>query len=368
YCHAESWTKIQKSEILPTAYICWALGDIGDRGTEVSKALSYLKKNLKAAKDPYILALVANAFVAVEPKGGTTTEVLKKLISMAKEKDDAIYWESDIPSVTFSRGNGANIEATGLAAYALIKSGKYSDVVSKVLTHLIRSKDARGMWYTTQGTVIALRSLVEALGGVAEDIDAQVAVMMNGKKIKDLRIDKDNADLMHQIDLTDYLSKDNTVEISVKGEGNFMYEITSAYYVPWKVLPRPAMPSFAIDVDYDRTKLSINDIVSVDVSIKLNRPGTAQMVMVDLGIPPGFEVQTPTLDELVGKKIQKYTITPRQLIIYLDEVSSKKPVQLSYSIKAKYPIKAKVRSSRVYEYYNTSDEGVEQPIEMKVSL
>lgn len=368
YCHAESWTTIQKSEILPTAYICWALGDIGDRGTEVSKALSYLKKNLKAAKDPYMLALVANAFVVVEPKGATTTEVLKKLISMAKEKDDAIYWESDIPSITFSRGNGANIEATGLAAYALIKSGKYSDVVSKVLTHLIRSKDARGMWYTTQGTVIALRSLVAALGGVAEDIDAQVAVMMNGKKIKDLRIDKDNADLMHQIDLTDYLSKNNTVEISVKGEGNFMYEITSAYYVSWKALPRPAMPSFAIDVDYDRTKLSINDIVSVDVSIRLNRQGTAQMVMVDLGIPPGFEVQTPTLDELVGKKIQKYTITPRQLIIYLDEVNSKKPVQLSYSIKAKYPIKAKVRSSRVYEYYNTSDEGVEQPIEMKVTL
>ncbi len=368
YCHAESWTTIQKSEILPTAYICWALGDIGDRGTEVSKALSYLKKNLKAAKDPYMLALVANAFVVVEPKGATTTEVLKKLISMAKEKDDAIYWESDIPSVTFSRGNGANIEATGLAAYALIKSGKYSDVVSKVLTHLIRSKDARGMWYTTQGTVIALRSLVAALGGVAEDIDAQVAVMMNGKKIKDLRIDKDNADLMHQIDLTDYLSKNNTVEISVKGEGNFMYEITSAYYVPWKALPRPAKPPFNIDVDYDRTKLSINDIVSVDVSIRLNRQGTAQMVMVDLGIPPGFEVQTPTLDELVGKKIQKYTITPRQLIIYLDEVNSKKPVQLSYSIKAKYPIKAKVRSSRVYEYYNTSDEGVEQPIEMKVTL
>lgn len=368
YCHAESWGNIQKNEILPTAYICWALGDIGDRGSEVSKGLSFLKKNLKAAKDPYILALIANAFVAVEPKSETTMEVLKKLVGMAKEKDDAIYWESNIPSITFSRGNGADIEATGLAAYALIKSGKYSDVVTKVLTYLIRSKDASGLWYTTQGTVIALRSLVSALGGVAEDIDAQVAVIMNGKEIQDLKINKDNADLMHQIDLTDYLGKSNTVEISAKGEGNFLYEITRAYYIPWKDLPRPIKPPFTIDVDYDRTKLSINDIVNVDVSIRLNRPGTAQMVMIDLGIPPGFEVQTPTLDELVDKKIQKYTITPRQLIIYLDEVSSKKTVQLSYSIKAKYPIKAKIRSSRVYEYYNTSDEGVEKPIEMKVSL
>lgn len=368
YLHAESWTNIQKSEILPTAYIVWALGETGERGGAVSRGLSFLKKNLKAANDPYMLALVANAFIAVEPKGATTMEVLKKLVAIAKKDKDAVYWESGIPSVTFSRGKGADVEATGLATYALIKSGKYSDVVTKALTWLIRNKGSGGLWHTTQGTVIALRSLVAALGGTAEDIDAEVIVNMNGEKVQVLKISDDNADLMHQIELTDYIGKTNTIELEVKGEGNFMYEITTVYYIPWKDLPRPVKPPFIIDVEYDRTKLSINDLVNVDVMIKLTRSGTAQMVMVDLGIPPGFEVQTPTLDELVGKKIQKYSITPRQLIIYLDEVNSAKPVRLSYSIKAKYPIKAKIRSSRVYEYYNTSDEGVEHPIEMKVTL
>lgn len=368
YLHAESWGKVQKNELMPTAYIVWALGEAGERGTVVQKGLEYLKNNLKAADDPYVLALIANAFVAVEPKAATTMEVLKKLVAKAQEEDDAMFWTSDIPSITFSRGKGADIEATGLAAYALVRSGKFSDVVTKTLTFLIRSKDPSGLWYTTQGTVIALRSLVAALGGSAEDVDAQVIVKMNGKAIKELKIDNDNADLMHQIDLTGQIGKQNTVEVSVKGEGNFLYEITRAYYIPWKDLPRPDRPPFTIDVEYDRTELVINDVVDVDVSIKLNKSGTAQMVMVDLGIPPGFTVQTPTLDELVGKKIQKYTITPRQLIIYLDEVSSKKPVEFSYQIKAKYPIRAQVRSSRVYEYYNTGDEGVEQPIELKVTL
>jgi uncharacterized protein YfaS (alpha-2-macroglobulin family) len=368
YLHAESWSRIQKSDILPTAYICWALGEIGERGESVQKALSYLRHNLDAVDDSYIAALVANAFVVIEPKSETTMKVLKKLIGMAKTKDDVIYWQSGVPSITFSRGTGADIEATGLAAFALIKSGKHGDVVNKALTYLIRSKDSRGTWHTTQGTIIVLRSLVASLGGVAEDIDARIAVAMNGERVKDIRIDKDNADVVQQFDLTKHLDSSNTIEISVQGEGNFMYEITRAYYIPWKDLPRPVQPPFVIDVDYDRTQLSVNDIVTVDVSIQLKRPGTAQMVMVDLGIPPGFEVQTPTLDELVDKKIQKYSITPRQLIIYLDEVTSLKPVELSYSLKAKYPIRAKVRSSRVYEYYNTSDEGVEQPIEMKVSL
>lgn len=368
YLHAESWSRIQKSDILPTAYICWALGEIGERGESVQKALAYLRRNLDAVDDSYVAALVANAFVAIEPKSETTMEVLKRLMSMAKTEDDVMYWESGVPSITFSRGIGADIEATGLATYALIKSGKYGDAVNKALTYLIRTKDARGTWYTTQGTIIVLRSLVASLGGVAEDIDARIIVAMNGERVNDIRIRKDNADVVQQLDLTEHLDSTNTIEITVQGEGNFMYEITRAYYIPWKDLPRPAQPPFVIDVDYDRTQLSVNDIVNVDVSIQLKRPGTAQMVMVDLGIPPGFEVQTPTLDELVDKKIQKYSITPRQLIIYLDEVSSLKPVELSYSLKAKYPIRAKVRSSRVYEYYNTSDEGVEQPIEMKVSL
>ncbi|OGC43585.1 hypothetical protein A2Y85_05590 [candidate division WOR-3 bacterium RBG_13_43_14] len=368
YLHQESWGRIQNNQLMPTAYICWALGETGDRSQAVTKGIDYLFKNLKAANDPYILALVANAFVAVEPKGAQTMEVLKKLVDMAKIDKDVMYWESDIPSITFSRGKGADIEATGLAVYALIKAGKYPDVVSKVLTYLIQSKDPSGLWYTTQGTVIALRSMVAALGGTVEDVEGQVIVIFNGKTVEDIKIDKSNADLMHQIDLTPYLGKDNVVEITLKGEGNFLYELTRSYYIPWKDLPRPEKPPFTIDVNYDRKQLVVNDIVNVDVSIRLNRAGTAQMVMIDLGIPPGFEVQTPTLDEYVGKKIQKYSMTTRQLIIYLDEVSSQKPVELSYSLKAKYPIKAQVRSSRVYEYYNTDDEGIEEPFEMKVSL
>ncbi|KPK64239.1 hypothetical protein AMJ83_03150 [candidate division WOR_3 bacterium SM23_42] len=368
YLHAEAWSRIQKNEILPTAYICWALGEIGDRGPAIDKGLDFLKKNLKAANDPYILALVANAFVAVDPKSPTTLEILKKLVGMAKKEKDAVYWQSDIPSITFTRGQGADIEATGLALYALIKSGKYSDVVTDALTYLIRTKDKNGVWYTTQGTIIALRSLVAVLVSISEDIDAQLTVIINGQEVAELNVDKSNADLMHQIDLSKHIKTQNTVEIEVKGEGNFLYEIVSKYYLPWEIIPRAHKAPFTISVDYDRTSLTLNDIVDVDVRVDLERPGRAQMVMVDLGIPPGFEVLTPTLDELVGKTIQKYSLTPRQIIIYLDEVSFGKSVNLSYQLQAKFPIRAKVRASRVYEYYNTTDEAIEQPFEMRVTM
>jgi hypothetical protein len=286
YLHAESWTRIQNNEILPTAYICWGLGEIGDRGNAVQSGLNYLRKNLKAVDDPYMLALVANAFVAIEPNSATTAEVLKKLVSTAVKEKDVVYWESNMSSITFTRGKGADIEATGLAVYALIKAGKYGDIVTDALTYLIRSKDQCGMWYTTQGTVIALRSLVAALGGISEDIEAKVMVMVNGNKAADLDIDQNNADLMHQIDLSQYVKKQNTIEIRLAGEGNFLYEVVSKYYLPWEIVPRPQKSPFDISVDYDRTKLAVNDIVDVDVKIELVRPGRAEMVIVDLFITP----------------------------------------------------------------------------------
>lgn len=368
YLHAEAWGRIQNSEIMPTAYIVWALAEIGHKDGAAQKGLDYLKNNWAKVNDTYILALIANAFIAMEPKSETTIGILRKLIDMAKEEDGAIYWASNLPSITFTRGKGADIEASGLATYALVKSGKFSDATTKALTYLIRSKDASGMWYTTQGTIIALRALVAALGGSAEDINATVLVMHNGKKVTEIKIDKNNADIMHQIELNENLKNENTIEIQLKGEGNFLYEITSSYYIPWKDLPKPPIPLFAIDLNYDRKTLSVNNLVKVDVAIKLLKSGTVQMVMIDLGIPPGFEVQTPTLDEYVSKKvIQKYSLTARQIIVYIESIASNKPIEFSYSLKAKYPVRAKVQSSRVYEYYNTDREAIAEPFEIKVT-
>ncbi len=367
YLHAEAWGRIQNNEIMPTAYIVWALAEIGHKEGPAQRGFDYLKGKWEKVQDAYILALVANAFVSMEPKSEITLKVLRKLLELAKEDKGALYWESGLPSITFTRGKSADIEASGLASYALVKSGKFSDAATKALTYLIRSKDAGGTWYTTQGTIIALRSLVAALGGKGEDVNATIVVMHNGQKVGEIKIDKNNADVMQQIELNENLKNDNTVEIQLKGEGNFLYEITSVYYIPWKDLPKPPMPVFAIDLNYDKKSLSINDLVQVDVSIKLLKSGTAQMVMIDLGIPPGFEVQTPTLDEHVGKVIQKYNLTPRQIIIYLESISSDKPIKFSYNLKAKYPVRAKVQSSRVYEYYNTDKEAIAEPFEIKVA-
>ena len=75
-------------------------------------------------------------------------------------------------------------------------------------------------------------------------------------------------------------------------------------------------------------------------------------MLVDLGIPPGFEVQTDDLEVLrAQKRISKYEVTPRQLILYVSSMAARSSLQLSYGMRATLPVRAADGGARVYPYY-----------------
>ncbi len=367
YLHEESWGRIQHNELLPTAYIAYALQHAGFKDPAIGRAVDYIKSNLRSATDPYVLALCANALVLSNREDPATHECFKKLLELKQEDNGAVYWSSKIPTFTDARGKSADIEATALIAYALIKYKKYSDVTTKVLTYIIRGKDPNGAWYSTQGTILALKALLAAMGGVKEEIACSVVVKLNGEKVETIKITSEDYDVVRLIDMKGKVKgKTNTVELLLTGEGGVLYEIATRYYVPWKLVPPPVKPLLGIDLKFDKTTMAKNDLVKCNVRVTNNKPGEAQMVIVDLGIPPGFEVITTDLDELVGKVIQKYSLTPRQIIIYFDKVNSVRPIQFAYQMKAKFPLRAKTFTSRVYEYYNPDTGDMIRPVEMVV--
>jgi hypothetical protein len=97
------------------------------------------------------------------------------------------------------------------------------------------------------------------------------------------------------------------------------------------------------------------------------------MIMVDLGIPPGFEPSGEDFAALVdaargksGGALQKYTITAKQIILYFDGLTPHQSIEFSFGLRAKFPVRAQSFSSRVYEYYNPTVEKRTKPIEMTV--
>jgi hypothetical protein len=152
------------------------------------------------------------------------------------------------------------------------------------------------------------------------------------------------------------------------------YQIIGRYYIPWgrRVDAGPREP-LTIDVSYDRTRLLQDETATAKVRVQNNTAAKAKMIMVDLGIPPGFEPSGEDFAALVdssrdknGGRLEKYTITAKQVILYFDGLNSRQRVEFSFKLRAKFPVRARTFSSRVYEYYNPTVEDKTKPVEMTV--
>ncbi|UCC69432.1 MAG: hypothetical protein JSV79_05840, partial [Armatimonadota bacterium] len=365
---AEGIINRQTDTLRVTAYIAWALAESGYQGPAVQRALTYLESNWHEAEDSYALAVIANALLSAAPDSAGAGWVVDALARLAIVEDDIAYWKPAGPTFTSAQDGAADLETTALATYALVKSGRHVGLTNKAITYLIRSKDSFGTWQTTQATVWALKALLLSLQRAAEDIDATVTVEVNEEKAGSFRITQADYEVVRQVDARELIrAGKNDVRVTLDGKGSALYQIVAKYYMPWEMVKPPAQELLSIDVEYDRTELATNDIVTASVRVVNNDPRDCNMVVIDLGLPPGFEVMAEDLQGLVAEKtIQKYSLAARQIIIYLDRLASRKPLEFSYRLRAKFPVKAATPASRVYRYYNPEIEATAQPVALEV--
>ncbi len=375
YYHAETWSKMQVEDLLPTAYVVWGLTHTGCKDARIEASVSYIRRNWRKAKEPYTLAIVANALVgadAVLHEGeadDTTLQVLEALVGMAKTDAESMWWASEISGVTNSTGKSADLEATGMAVLALMRSGLYSEEVTAVLNYLVSTKDPSGTWYSTNATILALRALTMAQKGATGRTDGEVTITVNGQRVTGFALTPKDADVVRFVDCTKAARVgENQVALSFAGEGSALYQVVGSYYMPWKAIDRPDREPLTIEVEYDKTSLAKDDTVTANVTVRNNTPATTSMVVVDLGIPPGFTVDGGEFAELVGsKKIDRYSLTGRQVIIYLEKMTPNQEIRFSYPLKARFPLKAKTPQSTVYEYYNPDNRAEAEPVDIEVT-
>src|SRR5437879_13329100 len=162
------------------------------------------------------------------------------------------------------------------------------------MTYIAAKKEASGAWGTTQATIMALRALLLASEKGAADVRGTLEVVLNGKTAERLVLTPENNDLLHQFVFKDVEEKGgNTVEIRFAGKGGLAYQVVGQYFLPWD--KKPAEEALSIDVAYDRTRLAQDDIANVTATVRNNLDKSANMVMVDLGIPPGFDLLSEAL-------------------------------------------------------------------------
>ncbi len=354
-----------------TAYIAWALQNSGYQGPEIERARQFISRRMSGTQDPYTLAILANFATDFQQDRAWTHQVVQQLVDTRAEKDDQAWWTSEETAV-YGRGASAAVETTGLVLQALLKSGEAPAVAHKALNYIAARKDAAGTWGTTQATIIALRALLLATEKSSAETRGTVRITLNGKPAARLTLTQENGDLFHQFVLQDIdFSGSNKVGIDFQGEGSPAYQVAGQYFVPWTA--QASDETLSIEVSYDRTRLSQGDLAYATATVKNHLSKTANMVMVDLGIPPGFEVLTEDFDDYRSKsagrkggRLEKFNLTATQATLYFDSIGAGETIALRYRLRAKYPIDTRTFQSRVYEYYDPGVNAVARPVDMEI--
>jgi uncharacterized protein YfaS (alpha-2-macroglobulin family) len=161
---------------------------------------------------------------------------------------------------------------------------------------------------------------------------------------------------MKQVDLSPLLKPGKqTLTLRDKNNSGAGFQVAFRYHRPGS--PPVAEEPLSIEVTYDRQKVAVNQYLTVSATIKNHMQQPAPMVMLDLPVPAGFAVETSDFELLVAdKKIGRFQVTPRQVIVYLRELSAT-PLQLRYRLKATFPALVSVPAARVYEYYDPARQG-----------
>ncbi len=139
-------------------------GDEADRSADhaviaaaVGRALDFLER--RSADDPYTLAHATLAGIAAGRDVGTW---IMRLRSLAREQGATVSWLLESQTPFYGWGAGGRLETTAAAVEALLAADPEDPLARRGLTFLLLSKDADGMWLSTQATARVLRTL--ALG------------------------------------------------------------------------------------------------------------------------------------------------------------------------------------------------------------
>jgi len=344
----------QTSTVRNTAFTAWSLASYGDTGSAVQSALAYVKTNLGTDQDAYTLGLVANAYALAAPNDPELTVVLKALDSSAKSDGKNVYWDTgDTQTQFYSAGSDADVSATALATYALLATHWNAEEANGALAYLASKKDPNGNFGSTQATIWALRAMILAAKNGTDGAVGSLSVSVDGVPNQTLPLTSNQSDVMTRIDLSALATNgSHALKLDFTGTGKVSYNLVSSYNLAWADAPSDAPGPLSINVNYDKTSLFVNDTVNATVRVVNNEAVTQNMVLVTLGIAPGFTVNTDALQQyLTSGAISKFEVTGQQLILYVTAIAPKATLTVSYPLEAAMPVTAVDGGAEARLYY-----------------
>ena len=344
-----------------TAYIGLSLRRSGDPSTAAKRAADYVRAHLDGEKDPYTLALAASLLSGdgkdATAAGAELDAVMTRLWSTHTDDTKGARFDQADKTLTWGSGQSGSVETTAMATSAMLAARAPQERVDGAVKFLLASKDRNGAWMSTQATILSLKALLEWQAHATRPGKGVIHVELDGHEIARTVVDTAHEELA-VIDLPALTTRGaHVVRLRFEGKASVGYQLVSRWFAP-----RPSDAATAGDlvvaVGWDHTQLAPGETTIATVTAANRGTARADMPIVTVGVPPGFDVEPADLERLVAARtVEKVQRNAREAIFYLDHLDAGKPLTFELHLRPRFASHVEAPPATVYEYYRPEHRG-----------
>ena len=332
-------------------------------------------------EDPYALAWMALTAAALDdPKALEVTEqIVGRLQALAEPSRGELFWRLRANTPFFGWGRAGRFETTALAVQALAahrhlwrpgsrKTKLVEEQIQQGLAFLLLNKDGSGTWASTQASLQTLRGLTAVMPPQTGQDETQVADLasptLGGRPL--VPSPKTTpGEVGPRRWLLPLTAGDHTLKLPRLGTGPWTLVQTRLHHV----LPWPSETATSQDLHFTvrcpTTHLDIGQSTSCEVEILRLRERGLGMMIAEVGLPPGAEVDQVALRRAVeDRSIQHFEVWPGRLVLYVWPQAEGLTLRIPW--RPRLALRAKGRPSRLYDYYNPDANVVLPPLAFEV--
>lgn len=337
------------SDDILNSYIVYALTEAGY--TDVKKEFETSYKKAMDTKDPYMLAMMANAAYAMK-ETSKGDEALNALVN--KQAKDGSFTGSS-HSITYSQGQSLTIETSALSIMAILNSnGKHAGALNSTVQFLTSTRSGSGVFSSTQGTILALKALTEyAKFSKKTTEDGTIEIYIDGKKAITKSYKAGDKGAITAEGLEEFIKGEGKHEVKIKYIG-VKTPLPYSMSINWSTSLPNSDKECAIDL---KTKMAsktanVGETVRLTATITNKKSEEVPSTMAIIGIPAGFTAQPWQLKELQEKKVfDYYEIKGNNIAIYYRGMGPKAVKEINLDLKAEMPGEYDAPASAAYLYY-----------------
>ncbi len=339
--HQYSWGKSRKD--LLNTYIVWAMTE-ANYGETIQQEIDHAHTHALKSKDPYILALVANALL--NQKDERARNILQILLKT--QNIDGSFIGKDC-SMTGSTGDAFRIETTALVALALQKTADNPIKLSQLI-HLLQKSRTYSGFGNSQSNALTLKVFTNYAKANNKTLKSLISLELDGLKLGQYEMSSDRTEPL-LIKLPLLSQQAHRLKIKQSGSTQPLACLAKVHY--YTNTP-PSQPECVLSFSsqFERTDVALSKEIRLTTTLENTSKEIQPMAILQIGIPAGLSLSIEQLQQLQREsRFDFYELFNGQLVLHFRQLGGKERRQINLDLKADVAGHYEAPPSCAYLYY-----------------